>query len=103
MHPSQRSFPFVEGNVALRHFRFQTLRFEFLLAKCPGKETTLVRASFQFDYKCPGQLSLLENQVSPAAHPAPDQEFFACSTCSVSTVCHRRSEFKRPEASRPLM
>src|SRR5713226_4538746 len=69
MHSSQRSFAFVEGNVALRHSRIQAVRFEVLLAKCPRKKTALVRLPFQVDDECAGQLSLRENQVSPAARP----------------------------------
>src|SRR5260370_39844352 len=69
MHSSQRSFAFVEGNVALRHSRLQAVRFELLLAKCPRKKTALVRLPFQVDDECAGQLSLRENQVPPAARP----------------------------------
>ncbi len=67
MHSPQRAFPLVEGNVALRYLRVESVRFKFLPAECAGKKPALVCVLFQFDHKCAGQLRLRKNQVSPAA------------------------------------
>jgi len=101
MHAPQRAFALIERNVALNHLRVQPVCFEFLSAKSASKKPALIFVFLQFDHECAGQFNLRKNQVSPTARIKSCHEVFACSTCSESSVFQRRSEFKRPEASRP--
>jgi hypothetical protein len=71
MHAAQCSFPFVEGNVALRNLGAQAARSEFFPTECSGKESPLISQLLWFDQENSRQIGLRKNHVSPGSEGKP--------------------------------
>jgi len=76
MHPPQGPGIPVEGDIALRNFRIQSLSGELMAAEGPAKKTPVILQALHFNHKGPRQFRFLEyhniRPIIPVFLPFPE-------------------------------